>query len=64
MDIIDTETDYGHYKRLKVLNGVHKKTTYLSFCSNLLVNCFIKLTNCLFCTFIIMIFASFLYLLT
>jgi len=24
MDIIDTETDYGHYKRLKVLNVVHK----------------------------------------
>jgi len=64
MDIIDTETDYGHYKRLKVLNVVHKKRQYLSFWSNLLVNCFIKLTNCLFCTVIIMIFASFLYLLT
>lgn len=48
MDIIDTETDYGHYKRLKVLNVVHKKrhiclfaATYLSIVSsNSRIACF------------------------
>lgn len=49
-------------KALDVSHVTATNTFISAHCSNLLVNCFIKFMNSLFCSFVIVILASFLYL--